>query len=160
MVILRDCCKLRSAALGFIFNGALRKKAMHAILRKESKIGMLLVLSMLAIGQTSVSFGAEAFWQAAITKIVVKPETGFCAAWMTPGPQNNPQNPLASCDDRWVNFDCTGDFGSKSAGTSAFSIVQLAAVSGKPISILVTDQKVVDVGTTTYCLATQVQYNP
>lgn len=127
---------------------------------KAWKVGLAVMLASAAMAPVTGAIAAEAFWSAAITKIVVKPETGFCAAWVTPGPSANPQNPLANCDDRWVNFDCTGDFGSKSAGTSAFSVVQLAAVSGNPISIFVNDQKVVDVGTTSYCLVEQVQYNP
>ena len=44
-----------------------------------------------------------------------------------------------SSADPLVTFDCEGDFGSKSAGTNNFSGVQLAFVTGFPISVLTDD---------------------
>ena len=118
----------------------------------------LSAMAFIAISVTSsISHAGTAFYEATIRKIVTTSSTGLCAAWVQPGPVDQG---LEDCNNRWINFDCSGDFGSKSAGSNSFNLVQLAFVTSRPISINVSDLSLVDVGTTQYCLADQVQVTP
>ncbi len=115
------------------------------------------MVAMLTILGSNWVHAAGAFWQADINKIVTDTNTGLCAVWVIPGPQDNG---LVNCDTRWINFDCSGDFQSKSQGITSFNLAQLAFVTSRPISVYVNDTNRIDVGTTQYCYAEQVQVNP
>lgn len=103
------------------------------------------------------ALAASAFYTATINKLVTDTTTGLCAAWVIPGPS---EEGLSECSDRWVSFDCAGDFGSKAFGMSSYSMAQLALVSGRTMDISVTDTRQIQAGSTTYCLAKQVQIKP
>ena len=103
------------------------------------------------------AWGASAFYTATINKIVTDTQTGLCAAWIIPGPS---EEGLTQCSDRWVSFDCKGDFGAKSYGAASFSMAQLALVSDRTVDISVTDTRQLEAGNTIYCLARQVQIKP
>lgn len=59
---------------------------------------------------------------------------GGCAAWLDPDPKLA-LYPQASCQSRWVTFDCEGQFtqvsSSKSSSAINYSNAQLAFVTGK-----------------------------
>ena len=115
-------------------------------------------VAVLMVVSNSVQAENRAFWSATIEKLTFDARTGTCAVWVSPGPADRG---LAACDNRWVSFDCAGDFGSKSDGTAAFSVAQLAFVTGRPLSIQVTDARRVAINSTVeYCSALQVQVDP
>lgn len=59
---------------------------------------------------------------------------GGCAAWLDPDPKVT-LYPQASCTNRWVTFDCEGQFtqvgSSKSSSAINYSNAQLAFITGK-----------------------------
>ncbi len=120
------------------------------------KLARVALVSLLIISAQS-ALGASAFYTATINKLVTDTQTGLCAAWLIPGPFDEG---LAECSDRWVSFDCKGDFGAKSYGQASYSMAQLALVSGRTVDISVTDTRQIVAGSTTYCLARQVQVKP
>ena len=75
---------------------------------------------------------------------------GFCMARLGPGVLATggfdcPADPL-------VTFDCEGNFGSKSAGTTNFSGAQLAFVAEKTVNVLVDDSKKIN----GFCYASRI----
>ena len=123
----------------------------------EKSIVVAIFVAAISMSQTLQAQVSSELYTASIRKLVTNSESGLCAAWVNPGPQDEG---LANCNNRWVNFDCTGDFGSKQAGSTSFGMVQLAFVTGRSITINVTDGSRLDVGSTQYCLANQVQLSP
>lgn len=116
-----------------------------------------MALGCTAFASAEFALGASAFYTASINKLVTDTQTGLCAAWVIPGPS---EQGLTECSDRWVSFDCKGDFGAKSYGQASYNMAQLALVSDRSIDISVTDTRQVQAGNTTYCLARQVQVKP
>lgn len=58
---------------------------------------------------------------------------GGCAAALSPTPGAT----VPGCAGRWVSFDCAGEVGSKSAGTTKFSAAQLGLVADKVVYVVV-----------------------
>lgn len=119
-----------------------------------------LCIGALQLGTLVISsdvLAAKTFYLATLQKLVTDTATGTCAAWVAPGPQDNSYRSLPDCNNRWVSFDCAGDFASKSYGNTAFNTAQLAFVTGRQVQIEVTDGQRLDVGSTQYCKVLQVQ---
>lgn len=58
---------------------------------------------------------------------------GGCAAALNPTPGAT----VPGCTGRWVSFDCAGEIGTKSAGTTKFQTAQLGLITGQVVYLVV-----------------------
>lgn len=99
--------------------------------------GLKLVAATLILGATSgVASGATASYFAQVDRIISDDVNfGGCMAVTVPGPQSTG----LTCGNNFVTFDCTADFGSKSAAQQKLSAAQLAFVTNKQVRLVIDD---------------------
>ena len=72
----------------------------------------------------------------AVTEILISESNfGICAVavegWTAPG----------ACGNKWISLDCAGEFMEKSAARSMLEVSQIAAATGKDVTIYADDTK-------------------
>ena len=107
-------------------------------MRVANEIVKVAVGVAVILASTSSWAALESLGPSSVTRLLNdSAQMGTCAAKLDPGPQTT----SIDCAPDWVTFSCSGDFNSKSEGTTKFGAAQLAFVTGKKLRVYLDDTK-------------------